>query len=59
MFCIMESSDVQARGHCVSLRLSCKSLDVRLSINIVLVSKNWVLKMSMLYKGMGFNLRGG
>ena len=39
MFCIKESSDVHARDHCVSLRLSCKSMDVRLLISIVLVSK--------------------
>jgi hypothetical protein len=58
MLCIMESSDVHARGHCVSLRLSCRSMVVRLSISIVLVSKNWVLKVSMLCKGMGFNIRG-
>jgi hypothetical protein len=55
----MESNDVQARGHWILLRLSCKSMDVRLSISIVLVSKNWVLKVSMLWKGMGFNIRGG
>jgi hypothetical protein len=58
MFSIMESRDVQARCHCVSLRLSCKSMDVRLSISIVLVFRNWVLKVSMLCKGMGFNIRG-
>jgi hypothetical protein len=59
MFCIMESREVHARGHCVSVRVSSKSMAVRLLISTVLVSKNCVLNVSIFCKGMGFNIRGG